>query len=77
MIGKRKESIGSLRFKFTIERDNLCDPVIHLSTVPAVNSSIVATFRGECFTVPGSEESVQFQCSVAGREFAVCEFVYM
>ena len=38
-----------------------------------VNNSIVATFRGECFTVSGSREEVQFQCSIAGREFAPCE----
>lgn len=73
VIGKRKESFGSLRFKFTIEQDDLCDPVIHLSSVPAANGSVVVTFRGECFTVPGSEQIVQFQCSVAGRKFTPCE----
>jgi hypothetical protein len=78
VIGKRKESLGSLRFKFTIERDNLCDPVIHLSSVPAANGSMVTvTFSGECFTVPGSEGTVQFQCSTAGREFTPCKFVYI
>ena len=76
VIGKSKESLGSLRFKFTIERDNLCDPMIHLSSVPASNGSVAVTFREECFTVPGSEGTVQFQCSTAGREFAPCEFVY-
>ena len=76
VIGKRKAFIGSLRFKFTIERDNLCDPVIHLSAVPATNSSVVVSFRGECFTVPGSEETVQFQCSTAGREFAPCKLMH-
>ena len=76
VIGKRKESLGSLRFKFTIERDNLCDPVIHLSSAPTSNGSVAVTFREECFTVPGSEGTVQFQCSTAGREFTPCEFVY-
>ena len=76
VIGKRKESLGSLRFKFTIERDNLCDPMIHLSSAPTSNGSVAVTFREECFTVPGSEGTVQFQCSIAGRDFAPCEFVY-
>ena len=77
VIGKRKESLGSLRFKFTIERDGLCDPVIHLSSMPAANGSVAVSFHGECFTLPagGVEETVQFQCSTAGKEFSPCEFV--
>ena len=79
VIGKRKESLGSLRFKFTIERDGLCDPVIYLSSMPAANGSVAVSFHGECFTLSagGVEETMQFQCSTAGREFSPCEFVYV
>lgn len=74
MIGKRKELIGSLLFKFIIEHGDICTPTIHLSAVQNANNSMSVTIEGECFNLHGNEDTVQFQCSVAGREFVLCEF---
>ena len=77
VVGKRKEHLGSLLFQFTIENNDICEPEIRLSTSQGPNSSVAINFHGECFSVTRARERVQFQCSIAGRQFTPCEANYV